>query len=48
MVKDTIYPALKFLLNNLKRRQAVVMASDQVPELSGGEISKFLGKTVFP
>lgn len=35
---------VKKLLNNLNRGEAVAIASDQVPELSGGEISKFFGR----
>ena len=35
---------VKKLLNNLTRGKAVAIASDQVPELSGGEISKFFGQ----
>ena len=35
---------VKKLLNNLTSGEAVAIASDQVPELSGGEISKFFGQ----
>jgi len=35
---------VKKLLNNLTKGEAVAIASDQVPELSGGEISKFFGQ----
>ena len=35
---------VKKLLNNLSKGGAVAIASDQVPELSGGEISKFFGQ----
>ena len=35
---------VKKLLNNLSKGEAVAIASDQVPELSGGEISKFFGQ----
>ena len=35
---------VKKLLNNLMKGEAVAIASDQVPELSGGEISKFFGR----
>jgi KDO2-lipid IV(A) lauroyltransferase len=35
---------VKKLLSNLTRGEAVAIASDQVPELSGGEISKFFGR----
>ena len=40
MVKDDI-SGVKVLLKNLKEGRAVAIASDQVPELSGGELSKF-------
>ena len=35
---------VKKLLNNLTSGEAVAIASDQVPELSGGETSKFFGQ----
>tara|TARA_B100001758_G_scaffold223782_1_gene214684 strand:- start:195 stop:1082 length:888 start_codon:yes stop_codon:yes gene_type:complete len=35
---------VKKLLNNLSKGETVAIASDQVPELSGGEISKFFGQ----
>ncbi len=34
---------VKKLLNNLTKGEAVAIASDQVPELSGGEMSRFFG-----
>ncbi len=41
---DTSMSGVKKLLNNLSNGETVIIASDQVPELSGGELSKFFGQ----
>jgi len=41
---DVTMLGLKNLLNHLRSRKVVAIASDQVPILSGGEISKFFGQ----
>lgn len=41
---DVNMSGVKNLLHSLKNGKAVAIASDQVPELSGGEISKFFGQ----
>ena len=41
---DVNISGVKKMLNNLNGGKAVAIASDQVPELSGGEISKFFGR----
>ena len=41
---DVNMSGVKDLLNNLKMGKAVAIASDQVPELNGGELSKFFGQ----
>ena len=41
---DINISGLKNMLNNLKHGKSVAIASDQVPELSGGEISNFFGR----
>lgn len=41
---DVNISGVKKLLNNLNGGEAVAIASDQVPELSGGEMSKFFGR----
>jgi len=41
---DANMSGVKKLLNNLSDGKTVVMASDQVPDLPGGELSKFFGQ----
>ena len=41
---DVNMSGMKNLLNNLRSGEAVAIASDQVPDLSGGELSKFFGQ----
>jgi len=41
---DVNISGVKNLLNKLRNGEAIAIASDQVPELSGGELSKFFGQ----